>query len=62
MLVDVGSVAVCPGTLRVSLHRSMTGEVASAWRFTEQGVAPYGFAYDMAVRPDIGSFQPFLWD
>lgn len=58
MLVNIGSVAVPWKTS--SLATQLHDVRGSAWRFTEQGVAPYEFAYDIASRPDIGSFQPFL--
>ena len=58
MLVNIGSMAVPWKTS--SLATQLHDVRGSAWRFTEQGVAPYELAYDIASRPDIGSFQPFL--
>ena len=51
MLVNIGSVAVPWKTS--SLATQLRDVKASAWRFTEQGVAPYEFAYDVASRPDV---------
>lgn len=58
MLVNIGSVAVPWET--PSLAEQLRDVKGSAWRFTEQGLAPYEFAYDVNTRPDIGGFQPFL--
>lgn len=58
MLVNIGSVAVPWKTS--SLATQLRNVRGSAWRFTEQGVAPYEFAYDVAPGPDVGGFQPFL--
>ena len=58
MLVNIGSVAVPWKTS--SLATKLRDVRGSAWRFTEQGVAPYEFAYDVASRPDVSGFQPFL--
>ncbi|KAI9748038.1 MAG: hypothetical protein M4579_007327 [Chaenotheca gracillima] len=33
---------------------------SSAWRFTELGIAPFEFAYDVSSRPDVSGFQPFI--
>lgn len=58
ILVNVGSVAVpWKTTSRAEQLRDVKG---SAWRFTEQGVAPYEFAYDVTPLPDVSSFKPFF--
>lgn len=57
ILVNIGSVAVPWKTN--SLAEQLRGVRGSAWRFTEQGVAPYEFAYDQNL-PDVSDFQPFL--
>lgn len=58
ILVNIGSVAVPWKT--TSLAGQLRDVKGSAWRFTEQGVAPYEFAYDVTVLPDVSDFQPFL--
>ena len=58
LLVNIGSVAVPWKTL--SLATQLRDARSSAWRFTQQGVAPYEFVYDVASRPDVGGFRPFL--
>lgn len=60
ILVNIGSVAVpWKTTSRAEQLRDVQG---SAWRFTERGVAPYEFAYDVnsLPLPDVSDFQPFL--
>lgn len=32
----------------------------SAWRFVEQGIAPYEFTYGLSLQPDVSGFQPFI--
>jgi hypothetical protein len=32
----------------------------NAWRFVEQGIAPYEFTSDISPRPKVSDFQPFL--
>jgi hypothetical protein len=58
ILVNIGSVAVPWKTL--SLVEQLRHVKGSAWRFTEQGIAPYEFAYDVSSRPDVSGFQPFI--
>jgi len=58
ILVNIGSVAVPWKT--PSLAEQLRDVKGSAWRFTEQGIAPYEFAYDVSSLPDVSGFQPFI--
>jgi hypothetical protein len=58
ILVNMGSVAV-PWKVPNLVER-LRDVRGSAWRFTEQGIAPYEFAYDVSLQPNISDFQPFL--
>lgn len=58
ILVNIGSVAVPWKTS--SLAEQLRDVKGSAWRFTEQGIAPYEFAYDVSSRPDVGGFPEFI--
>ncbi|KAI1175976.1 hypothetical protein F4777DRAFT_597917 [Nemania sp. FL0916] len=58
VLVNIGSVAVPWKT--TSLAKQFRDVRSSAWRFIEQGIAPYEFVYDVSSRPDVSGFQPFL--
>lgn len=58
ILVNIGSVAVPWKT--PSLAEQFRDVKGSAWRFTEQGIAPYEFAYDVSSLPDVSGFQPFI--
>ncbi|KAI0003449.1 hypothetical protein F4779DRAFT_621876 [Xylariaceae sp. FL0662B] len=59
ILVNIGSVAVPWKTS--SLSEQLRDVRGSAWRFTEQGLAAYEFAYDVSSsQPDISGFRPFL--
>ncbi len=49
---------LCLGRLQVLLNSSATS--GSAWRFTEQGIALYEFAYDVSSLPDVSGFQLFI--
>lgn len=58
ILVNIGPVAVPWKTSSlIEQQRDVRG---SAWRFIEQGIAPYEFTYDVSSQPDVGGFQPFL--
>jgi hypothetical protein len=58
MLVSIGSVAVpWKTTSRAPELRDIKG---SSWRFTDQGIVPYEFAYDVDSRVDLSDFLPFL--
>ena len=58
ILVNIGSVAVPWKTS--SLAEQLRDVKGSAWRFTNEGVVPYEFVHDVALRPDVSGFQPFL--
>lgn len=58
ILVNIGSVAVPWNTS--SLAKQLHDVKGNAWRFTEQGIAPYEFAYDVSSHPDVSGFQLFL--
>ncbi|KAI1076823.1 hypothetical protein F5B20DRAFT_593843 [Whalleya microplaca] len=58
MLVNTGDVSIPWKTS--GLDAKLRVVKGSAWRFTEQGLFPYEFAFDGTRRADINSFQPFL--
>jgi hypothetical protein len=58
ILVNIGSVTVPWKT--PSLAKQLCDVKGSVWRFTEQGIALYKFAYDMSLLPDISGFQLFI--
>lgn len=58
MLVNIGSVAI-PWNIS-SLAKEQHDVRGSAWLFTEQGIAPCEFSYDVSSQLDTTRLQPFV--